>query len=115
MQDKEIMNMRYESTCAISAKTKSCNYYNLIKIWECEFDKQIQNNADLREFLNNECPDLMKQKVLNPCDSFYGGRTCNNIKLYECKSYERIRYVDICSLYPFVNKTAEYPVGHPKV
>ena len=114
MQAKEIMNMRYESTCAISAKIKSCNY-NLIEIWECEFDKQIQNNADLREFLNNECPDLMKQKALNPRDSFYGGRTCNNIKLYECKSYERIRYVDVCSLYPFVNKTAEYPVGHPKV
>ena len=28
---------------------------------------------------------------------------------------EEIRYVDINSLYPYVNKTKAYPVGHPKI
>ena len=28
---------------------------------------------------------------------------------------EEIRYVDINSLYPYVNKTKTYPVGHPKI
>ena len=28
---------------------------------------------------------------------------------------EQIHYVDVTSLYPWVNKTALYPVGHPKI
>jgi len=28
---------------------------------------------------------------------------------------EKISYVDVCSLYPYVNKYGLYPVGHPKI
>lgn len=41
------------------------------------------------------------------------GRT-NATKLYhKTKPNEAIRYVDICSLYPYVNKYGRYPIGHP--
>lgn len=52
--------------------------------------------------------------------AFYGGRT-NATKLYHkvktCRNQpiEKIHYVDVCSLYPFVNKYGLYPVGHPKI
>ena len=54
---------------------------------------------------------------LSPRDAFFGGRT-NALKLhYESKEDEgeQIKYVDMTSLYPWVNKTHEYPVGHPTV
>lgn len=53
--------------------------------------------------------------------AFYGGRT-NAVKLYHKikrmesgEPLEKINYVDICSLYPYVNKYGKYPVGHPEI
>ncbi len=46
-------------------------------------------------------------------DSFFGGRV-NATKLYYLtKGSEKIYYVDFTSLYPWVNYTCEYPIGHP--
>ena len=50
---------------------------------------------------------------LKPRDAFFGGRT-NAVKLYHHASgSEKIKYYDFTSLYPWVNKTQQYPVGHP--
>jgi hypothetical protein len=53
--------------------------------------------------------------------AFYGGRT-NAVKLYQRVKrdenrapLEHIRYVDVCSLYPYVNKYGVVPLGHPKI
>jgi len=53
--------------------------------------------------------------------AFYGGRT-NAVKLYHKarkdisgNPLQKIRYVDVCSLYPYVNKYGTYPIGHPRV
>lgn len=48
---------------------------------------------------------------------FYGGRT-EVVRHYvnldeEEGTGQEIPYVDVCSLYPWVNRTCEYPVGHP--
>ena len=54
---------------------------------------------------------------LNPRVAFCGGRT-NVVKLYhlaDIASREKIKYYDFTSLYPFINKNAEYPVGHPEI
>ena len=47
--------------------------------------------------------------------TFFGGRV-NGFKLF-CKAQqdETIEYVDFTSLYPFVNKTKVYPVGHSTI
>ena len=50
---------------------------------------------------------------LNPRDALFGGRT-NAIKLYhKVADDQRIYYSDFTSLYPFVQKTGKYPIGHP--
>ncbi|PIK46161.1 hypothetical protein BSL78_16982 [Apostichopus japonicus] len=52
---------------------------------------------------------------LNPREAFFGGRT-NGVKLlHEVQGGEQIKYVDFCSLYPYVNKCCSYPMYHPKV
>jgi hypothetical protein len=46
---------------------------------------------------------------------FLGGRT-NAAKLYhKCGDGEKIKYYDVTSLYPFVQKTKPYPFGAPKI
>ena len=71
----------------------------------------IKEDPIIREFLKaSELRD-----PLNPHDALFGGRT-NAAKLYHrIIGDERIKYVDITSLYPFVQKYCEYPIGHPEI
>ncbi|XP_056001762.1 uncharacterized protein LOC130048746 [Ostrea edulis] len=82
--------------------------YTVVSIWEHEFDRQTQTNSDLQEFLQGV--DI--QDPLNPRDVLYGGRT-NATRLY-CEEGD-MRYVDVCSLYPYVLKYKPFPVQHPQV
>lgn len=61
---------------------------------ECQFRKEIAENQELRQFLN----DLHLSEPLDARDSFKGGRT-NATKLYHCcqQSGEKIKYADINS------------------
>jgi len=67
--------------------------------------------------------DLLKSIVdsddtpspLQPRDAFYGGRT-EAFKLYtEASNGIKIKYYDVTSLYPHVNKTGKIPLGHPEI
>lgn len=77
--------------------------YTVRVMWECEWAEDRENEDDVKYF--------------NPRDAFYGGRTevvRHYVNLDEEEGTGReIRYVDVCSLYPWVNRTCEYPVGHP--
>ena len=56
-------------------------------------------------------------KSLNPRDAFFGGRT-NTVHLYhkaDADVGEQIPYIDVTSLYPWVNANTEYPTGHPVI
>ena len=53
--------------------------------------------------------------TLNPRDAFFGGRTENIIPFYKVKDEEKIKYTDICSLYPYVCKRGKFPIGHPRM
>ncbi|XP_040276243.1 uncharacterized protein LOC120991509 [Bufo bufo] len=80
-------------------------------LWEHEWREMIANDLGVKDF-------LIKMKFptpLDPRDALYGGRT-NAIKLYHnVQADETVHYYDFTSLYPFVNKTKTYPVGHPKI
>ena len=55
--------------------------------------------------------------TLNPQDAFFAGRT-NAVHLHheaDATQEEKIKYVDVTSLYPWLNKTQMYPVGHPTI
>ena len=76
----------------------------MIEKWEHDFEIEKKTN-----------PTFQLSEPLNPRDSFFGGRT-NGVRLHcVAAAGEEIRYVDINSLYPYVNKTKTYPVGHPEI
>lgn len=85
--------------------------YNVKEIWECQWDRELKTNASVKHFLSSF--DLVPP--LQPRDAFFGGRT-GTITLHSVAGEgEEIRYVDINSLYPWVNKHCEYPIGHPQI
>jgi hypothetical protein len=50
-------------------------------------------------------------KPLNSCDAFCKGRI--NASKLKVKN-KMFRYIDVCSLYPSVQYSDYYPVGHPE-
>lgn len=71
---------------------------------ECKFREMKKNNADLQHFLKNKYVDIDEVTPLNARDAFYGGRTNCLKAYYDCKEGEKIKYLDIISLYPTVQK-----------
>ena len=102
----------YEATCAKSNLLQH-EGYDVKQMWECRWKWEKQHNEDLTTFLQSYEPSPR----LQPRDAFFGGRT-NAVKLYSCvnpTTGEKIFYVDVTSLYPWVNAEGEYPIGHPEV
>jgi hypothetical protein len=83
----------------------------VVVCWEHEFDALLKSNSAARTFV--EQLELVDR--LEPRDSLMGGRT-NGCTLYKWATCDtKIHYVDFTSLYPLVNKTCHYPVGHPEI
>ena len=60
----------------------------------------INQNEELERFFDEECNDLIRMNsAWAKKNSFFGGRTGNNVKIYDRKEGEIIKYVDYCSLY----------------
>jgi len=93
-------------------KTLRDHGYRVLEKWECEWEQDIKTDPDLEHFLKTVYKYV---DPLQPRDAFFGGRT-NAVKLHHrVTGPEKIKYMDVTSLYPWVNKTREYPVGHPKI
>ena len=88
--------------------------YNVQVIWEHEFDAKLKNK-EYKKVIDTIFPYC---DPIDPRDGLYDGR-CNAIKLSQdidpSDEKREIKYIDICSLYPFVCKYKAYPVGHPTV
>ena len=85
--------------------------YTVIEMWECEWDKLVDTNKAVQRFLNSF--DL--PPPLEPREAFFGGRT-GAVALHAVAGEgEEIRYVDVTSLYPWVNENCPYPIGHPRI
>lgn len=106
------LNDKYRSTVEKLRLLRS-KKYTVIEMWECSFKKLLEESLENKEYVENH--PLLSKSVLDPRDAFYGGRTENMVNYVEAGPNERIEYTDICSLYPFVNKTAKYPVKHPQI
>ncbi|XP_062615550.1 uncharacterized protein LOC134277248 [Saccostrea cucullata] len=97
----------HEKTLRRTADLKDMGY-NVCSIWEHDFDQQVQQDESLQQFVRDlDIPDPLK-----PREALYGGRT-NATKLY-CEEGD-MRYVDVCSLYPYVLKHRPFPLGHPEI
>lgn len=100
----------YEHTQKKLAELKRLGY-NVVVMWECQWDTQVKNKTYLQAFLDT----FEDVEPLEPRDAFFGGRT-NAVKLHHiAQNGEQIKYVDVTSLYPWVNKNKTYPVGHPEI
>ena len=85
--------------------------YNLVIEKECRWIIIKQQNPALIK----TCEDEVNLRRLNPSEALYGGRTSPaqmHVDLTD-SSTEWIKYIDFCSLYPYVQKTGDYPVGVP--
>ena len=83
--------------------------YKVIEMWGCEWDHLQQTQPEIDSFVQG----LDFIEPLKPREAFCGGRT-NAVKLYHhFTPGQKIHYIDVTSLYPWVNKTSIYPKGHP--
>ncbi|XP_055351578.1 uncharacterized protein LOC129597903 [Paramacrobiotus metropolitanus] len=78
-------------------------------VWEHDFDADLRIDSEMRKFIN----DIKITEPLNPRNAFYGGRTNAVRLLHTVAADEKIKYFDVNSEYPFVNKNRRYPLGHP--
>ena len=100
----------YETTQQRTQQLRELGY-RVIEMWECDWSRLKDTSLDIRTYLGT----LDLTEPLNPRDAFCGGRT-NAVKLYHrVTPSQQIHYIDVTSLYPWVNKTCVYPKGHPCV
>ena len=109
----DTIDSRYERTIATTWHLRNQGY-QVIEKWECAFVHEMRTNQEMRDFLENH--PIIKSAPLDPRDAFFGGRTENIVTRCEvAEGTEKIRYVDVCSLYPYVLKTGVFPIGHPEI
>ena len=93
----------HEATLQKQETLRQHGYYvNIMS--ECEWDPEMVTNPELRQFGDAlEIVDLLELR-----DAFFG-RCTTAVKFHHVADQdEEIKYID-------VNKTQEYPIGHPKV
>lgn len=108
-RDRLLQTINRETTQKRVADLKACNFI-VNEMWECQFREFLKNNLEIAQEV-----EWVSKNKLDPRDSFFGGRTECFKTFYKCKPGEEIRYYDVCSLYPYVNKFCKNVVGVPKV
>ncbi|KYQ50354.1 putative DNA polymerase [Trachymyrmex zeteki] len=108
---KDTLDARYERTIATTWRVR-CGHIVMEK-WECAFDEEMHADREVREFVEKH--PMIQIAPLDPRDAFFGERTGNIVTRYAVEGNEKIRYVDVCSLYPYILKTGVFPIKHPDI
>ena len=85
--------------------------YEVKEMWECQWKTLVQEDEAVKRIVS----ELERVDPLVPREAFFGGRTGAVSLYHEVDSGEEIHYMDVTSLYPWVNKTCENPLGHPEI
>jgi hypothetical protein len=86
---KQTLGYLYK-TCSVRKLFTKCIVKQFIEIWECEWDRNVKENSELKEFCSNT--DVIPS--LKPRDALFGGST-NAAKLYhKCGNGDKIKYYD---------------------
>ncbi len=104
----------YEDFCQRDAQLRNVGW-SVTVMWECQWKEEMEERPEIEEFLREHLPSDLKQPPLNPRDAFFGGRTNGGYLFYKAQKGEKIKYIDINSLYPYVNKWKSWPIGHPTI
>ncbi|XP_025160323.1 uncharacterized protein LOC112589827 [Harpegnathos saltator] len=107
---RNMIDLQYECTRVTTSRLQKLGHIIMEK-WECVFDRELQDNQPMRDFLANN--SMLETELLDPREAFFGDCTGNIVTRYDVTGTEKIRYVDVWSLYPFVLKTGSFPLGHP--
>nr|XP_049572487.1 uncharacterized protein LOC125965726 [Syngnathus scovelli] len=84
---------------------------HLVIMWEHEWLQMKKLNIEVKEFLKKaKFPTPLK-----PRQALFGGQTNTFVLRYTAEPNKRVLYVDVTSLYPFINSTGTYPTGHPTI
>nr|CAD2197022.1 unnamed protein product [Meloidogyne enterolobii] len=79
--------------------------------WECDIRGILSRDRVMRlkfkNYLDNGPIDIRS--------AFFGGRTGPLKLFHKTGEGQKISYYDVTSLYPFINMTTRYPIGHPEV
>ena len=104
-------NQRARSTARTTEAIRDQGY-GVVIMYECEW-LVLSQSPDTAAFVNA----LDVPKRLTVRNAFFGGRT-ELFWMYRQvtdEGAEKIRYLDVCSLYPSRQKFERFPLGHPTV
>ncbi|XP_065203901.1 uncharacterized protein LOC135833993 [Planococcus citri] len=99
------MDMRYKNTLKKLEHLLSLpEAPYVITKWECEIYNECRSNPTLKHYMTNV---QIPTPIYSNREPFFGGRTENFYWYYRVdpEKNEKIRYLDVNSLYPYVNKT----------
>ena len=103
-------NEAYRATCEKTRRLREAGH-TVVELWECEWTAMVREDPSVKAFVDQ----LERVDPLEPRDAFFGGRT-GAVSLYaKAEGEEQIHYMDVTSLYPWVNKNMVYPLDHPKI
>jgi len=109
---EETLENRYEETRAKLQKIENAGY-KFDSIWGCKFRKTLIEYPGLE---NEHCSHpYVKNSRINIRDVLYGGRTEVTKTYYRVEEGEKIHYVDVNSLYPYISKYGKFPLGDSNV
>lgn len=86
--------------------------YNLVHIWEHEFNEFLKMNKQLDMEISNH--PFVSYSNLDARNGLYGGRNEASCLYYKTKPGEKIRFYDYCSLYSYSMLHGKYFIGAPK-
>nr|XP_054606501.1 uncharacterized protein LOC129166910 [Nothobranchius furzeri] len=102
----------YDKTVEKLQSLETVHRLKMNVIWEHDWQEMVKTDPDVKQFVSRFDPP---PAPLLPREALYGGRTCPVRLRHSAQSGEKIHYVDFTSLYPYVNATQTYPIGHPKI
>ena len=106
------MNEVHRATLEKLKRLKEVKEVKEVKsIWECQWKTMVEEDEEVKRVVRG----LERVDPLVPRDAFFGGRTGAVSLFHRVGSGEQIHYMDVTSLYPWVNKTCPYPLGHPVI
>ena len=87
-------------------------HYRVEVMWSCDWTRLKKQNREIRE-ISRRFQQTIKLGSLCGREAMMGGRVETYCRFFKANPHERIRYVDIQSLYPYVQK--KFPYGYGKM
>ena len=85
-------------------------FYDVHLVWECEWKKLRKTDSKIKAICG-EFREHISRGLISPRQGLYGGRTELYRRFYRVQGNEQLKYYDIVSLYPWIQKSHNFPVN----